>query len=281
MTFSNFSLAAQQKFFQTSIISIISTLSKLIIIIALYLVNILNIFSATLAFTFSNFIAYIFSIKFLPFTFISSKQEKGDLKKLLSFSAFLGVSKIFSATASKVDALMLIPLSNSYEAGIYSGAYKIAFLYFLLSGSFSSVIAPRLSAFNTYKQASGYLKKTILFVILIILSMIILYIIAPWFIPFILGHNYNESVPVFRLLLFPMALFVLIIPPVNLLIYTYKKPQISTFNTFVQFLLIIIGNTYFIPKYFRYGPIISLSLAYGFTLTSASIFAIYYSKKYK
>src|SRR3989338_997177 len=63
-----------------------------------------------------------------------------ELKKLLSYSLFIALSRIFSAVSGKLDALMLIPLSSAFDAGIYSAAYKIAFTYILLAGSFSTVI---------------------------------------------------------------------------------------------------------------------------------------------
>ena len=108
--------------------------------------------------------------------------------------------------------------------------------------------------------------------------MVFMYIVAPVFVPFILGDNYYQSIPVFRALLLPAALFVSTIPSVNFLLYVAKKPQISAFNTIVSLLIIFFGNLYFIPHYGRLGPVFTLTLAYGFTVISSSLFTFYYLK---
>src|SRR3989344_3556634 len=254
-------------------------------IYAQFFINNTFIFKITITLLFSlivvviaPYFSFLLSLKFIRLKIIGMKFSYKLLKKLMSYSVFIAVARIFSAVSSRFDALMLIPLSSSYEAGIYSAAYKIIFTYILLSGSFSMVIAPRLSSFSTVKQSLPYLKKVILAVIIILLTMVFMYIVAPVFVPFILGDNYYQSIPVFRALLLPAALFVSTIPSVNFLLYVAKKPQISAFNTIVSLLIIFFGNLYFIPHYGRLGPVFTLTLAYGFTVISSSLFTFYYLK---
>lgn len=281
LAFITFSLSAQKKFDKVAIINTFSTLIKFILILWLFSISQLNLFTATTVFLLSFFIALIFSLRYISVKFLKVKERKGNLKKLLSYSLYLGVSRLFSATSSKLDSLMLIPLSSSHEAGIYSGAFKIATVYIMLAGSFSMVIAPRLSSFGKLSEAVYYFKKVILVVMGILATIIFMYFIAPWFIVFVLGSQYVESVPVFRFLLLPMALFTATIPSVNFLLYFLSKPQVSTFNTFVSLLIIIFGNLVFIPAFGRFGPAITLTLAYSFTLISSCSFAIYFYRRRK
>jgi O-antigen/teichoic acid export membrane protein len=274
-------LSAQKRFREVAIVNILSTVSKAFLIISFFFLSLLNIQSAIIVFAISSYLAFFLLMRFFNFSFLKEKEEKGNLKKLLTFSLFLAFSRLFSAIGSRLDALMLIPLSSSYEAGIYSGAYKITSVYVLLAASFSAVIAPRLSGFRSMSETIIYLKKVILVVLGILLSIVALFFIASWFVVLILGKNYILSIPVFQALLLPMAFFTATIVPVNFLIYVVKKPQISTLNTFVQLVILFFGNLYLIPKYGRFGPVVTLSLVYGFTFISASFFAFYFYQKKK
>lgn len=271
-------LSAKKQFLPVSLISGFSTLVKLLLVLILFYANRFTLEMVVLSFALAPLVAFIFSLKFVKFSPPNFFLDFSLIKKLMSYSAFIGISRIFSAVSSRFDALMLIPLASAFEAGIYSAAYKIIFTYILLAGSFSMVIAPRLSAFSTLKEAAVYLKKIILGVILILFSMIIMYLVAPVFVPFVLGINYAPSVSVFRALLLPIALFVLSIPSVNFLLYVAKKPQISALNTFVQIFIIFLGNWFFIPVYGRFGPVFTLTLAYGYNLLSSVFFSFYYYK---
>ena len=271
-------LSAQKRFIPVSIISGFSTLVKLFLLASLYYLGLFSVTLVVLSFAVAPFFAFLLSLKFIKLPMAIFPIDFKLVKKLMSYSAFIGLSRIFSAISSRFDALMLIPLSSAFEAGIYSAAYKIAFTYILLSGSFSMVIAPRLSSFAGKKEALIYTKKIVLGVLLILLSVILMFFIAPVFVPFVLGNNYIESVAVFRALLFPVAIFVATIPSVNFLLYVVKKPEVSAFNTFIQIFIIFFANYYFIPLYGRFGPVYTLSLAYGYNLLSSLLFSFYYYK---
>lgn len=277
-SFSTAALSAQKKFLNVSIILIISTLIKLLLVIFLYFQEKFSLENVTAAFALAPLIAFLISLKYLNLSKFPKKFSFKLIKKLLAYSTFIAIARVLSAISSRFDALFLIPLSSAYEAGIYSAAFKIIFFYSLLAGSFSSVIAPRLAGFKTTLESLSYLKKITMVVFMMIASLLILYLIAPILIPAVLGIKYLDSVGVFRALLLPTGLFILTIPTVNFLLYVAKKPQITAFNTLIQFILLLIGNIYFIPKFGRFGPVITLTLAYAFTCISSLLFTFYYIK---
>lgn len=278
LAYSSASLSAQKKFSKVSLIIITSTLFKLGLMLILFIADKFSLANVTASFALAPLIAFSFSLKFINLSYFKKKFNFHLIRKLLSYSAFIAAARVLSAISSRFDALMLIPLSSAYDAGIYSAAYKIVFTYILFAGSFSTVISPRLSAFRTVKESFPYLKKVIIVVLLMHFSMIIMYFLAPAIVPFILGSKYLPSISVFRGLLLPAALFVATIPTVNFLLFVVKKPQVSAFNTLVQFLVIILGNFYFIPKFGSFGPIYTLTISYGFTLISTIYFSWYFIK---
>ncbi len=281
LSFINYVLSAQKKFAPVALLSFLSTFIKLLFVVLFSLFNKLDLFFAVFIFAFSAYPVILLSSKLLSFGFLKQKEKKGNLKKLLSFSAYLALSRLFSAIAGRLDILMLVPFASAYEGGIYSGAYKIASIYILLSGSFGMVIAPRLSGFPMRSQALAYLKKVILATIGILFSLLAVFFVSDPLVIFVLGSQYYQSVPVFRLLLVPMAFFVMTIPPVNYLIYSLKKPQISTLNTVIQLLIISSLNYLLIPRFGSYGAVFSLGVAYFITFILASGFACYFHHKTK
>ena len=254
---------------------------KLVLVLILYYLHRFTLNSVTFSFILAPFFAFLVGKKFIPLVLTKNGFSFALLKKLLSYSLLVALARFFSAISSRFDALMLIPLSSSFEAGIYSAANKIIYTYVVLSGSFSMVIAPRLSSFKDLSQSIAYLKKIILVVVFILISMAVMYLIAPFFVVFVLGRNYYQSVVVFRALLLPMAFFVSTIPTVNFLLYVLKKPVVSALNTFIQLPIIFFGNLYFIPVFGRLGPVFSLTIAYSVTFFSSVIFTFYFLNKVK
>ena len=277
--FSTSLFAARKDFLPVAVVGVSSTLIKLLFLVILFYLNFFTLPLVVSSFIGAVYIAFIICLPHLKIPVFREKFSLGKLKKLLSYSVYIALSRIFSAVSGRLDALMLIPLSSAFEAGIYSAAYKIAFTYILLSGSFSMVIAPRLSAFPGLGQALPYLKKIILVVCLILATMIVMYFIAPAFVIIIFGSRYAPSAEVFRALLLPMALFVATIAPVNILLYVLKKPQILTANSLLSLILVIFGNLIFIPRAGRFGPVYTLTLSYGFTLVISTVFTFYFWKR--
>lgn len=278
LTFITSLLTAEKKFSRLAIVMAISTVVKLLLVIIFFSLHRLDLKLAVTIFAAAPLMSLAYYLINHPPHFLSATFSINNLRKLLSFSIFLGLARIFSAVSGRLDALMIIPLSSSFTAGIYQGAFKFASLYILLAGSFSQVIAPRLASIGRTDVLS-YLKKIIGVVVGLWITMIITYFIAPILVVFTLGEQYRLSVPVFQQLLLPMALFIGTIPSVNYLIYALKKPFVSTINTLVQLVIVFTGNLYFIPKYGSLGPVRTLTVAYALTLLIATYFAIYYHRK--
>ena len=110
-------------------------------------------------------------------------------------------------------------------------------------------------------------------------TLAVAYFLAPWLIVFVLGKSFSPSISVFRALLLPTFLFIASIAPVSFLLYSLGKPQISTINSFISFIIVVLGNFVFIPRFGRFGPIFSLTFAYGFSLISVIFFSIYYYRR--
>ena len=213
------------------------------------------------------------------FEFLRFAPNWKDLKKLVSFSKFLGAARSLTAIAGKLDVLLLVSLAGPAEAGIYAIAAKIIAIYPLLSGSFSSVIAPRLSSINQYFELKKFVWKVIMGTLFFISTIFFMIAISDPFIR-IFFPNIVPAIPVFRLLLVAMIFFVGSVPSVSIAVYYLKKPWILTVNSVFQVAIVWFGNVLLIPILGRFAPAYVSIAAFGLTWFTTSVLSLIYLKKH-
>jgi len=282
LNFSLYALSARQKFISAAFFTAINGVLRVFLLLVLLfagfvsLRNVLWIQSVTLV------LLAILGFVMLNPVFLKAKFRFSHVIKLLGFSSYLGVARTLTALSGKLDTLMLISLTNSTQAGIYSTASRLISIYPLFSGSFTTVIAPRLALIKDQEQLRKFISKVILGTLGLVLSIIALIIFAEPFMIVLFGEKAIPAVAVFRVLLVSMIFFVGSIPAVSLAVYYLKLPKILTINSVLQVIIVIIGNLYFIPKYGKLGPSYSLVISYGLTFVFTTYLSYYYlNKKHK
>lgn len=277
--FCQYALSARQKFISVAFLSSFGGFIRLLLLIVVLLISTLTLANTIYVHTASVFLLMSVSLLLLKLDFFKEKITKQDLKKLISFSYLLGIARGLTALASRLDVLMIVALRGPSEAGIYAIASRVIALYPLLSGSFSTVIAPRLSSSSDKKQLTDFMWKVIIGTLGLITTVVFLIIIAQPFMIVLFGEKGETAVSVFRLLLTSMIFFVASIPAVSLSVYFLKKPHILTINSILQLMVVVIGNLIFIPLFGKFGAAYSLILAYSITLFLTSFLTYYYFKK--
>lgn len=275
-----YALLARQKFIESSIFTGLGALLRLVFLIILIITSLVSLKNVIWAQSLSLIVLSLVGIFLIKLEFLSVKITRGDLNKLLSFSKYLGIARGLTAVAGKIDVLMIISLANSVEAGIYSLASRVTSIYPLLSGSFSTVLAPKIATLKNTSELKQFFVKVSIATIGLILSIIILIVIAEPFMFYLFGAEKGlPTVSVFRLLLVSMIFFVASIPSVSLAIYYLKKPFILSINSILQLIIVIVGNFILIPKFGREGAAYSLIVAYSVTLVLTSYMSFYYLRK--
>ncbi len=274
-----YSLSALQKFLHASIISSCGGILRfvvLILLLPLSLVTLTNVIWAQLV---AYILLAIIALLFIGLHFLHTKVSIESLKKLLHFTFYLGTARSITAIANRLDVLMLIAYTNSIETGIYATASRVISIYPLLSGSFTTVVAPKLSTISEVSVLRKFMIKVIIVTLAMISTIIVLILIAYPFMTILFGVKTAPAVGVFQILLLSMIFFVASIPAVSLAIYYLKKPHILTVNSILQLFIVILGNLIFIPIYGKFGPAYSLLLAYSVTFFLTSYLSFYYYKK--
>lgn len=274
VNFISYSLSARKKFTSVALLTTFGSLLRLLLLLGIVLITIVTLDNSVVAQTASLVLILAISIFFINFNFLTCTVKKADINKLMRFAYLLGIARMFTAIAYRLDVLMLISLKNATEAGIYSTASRVISVYPLLAGSFLSVIAPKISTISGLAQLKKYLKKIILATSGLILTIFIMIIFAYPFITLLFGEKTASAVPVFQLLLISMIFFVASVPAVAIAVFYLKKPFILTWNSLIQLGIVIIGNLLFIPPLGKFGPAFSLIIAYGLTLIITVIMTI-------
>lgn len=277
--FFQYVFSAQEQFIKVAFGSILGGLLRLIFLALLFFTSLVALTNVLWMQNISFFILLIIAFGLITPRFLAAKATMVDLKKLISFTSYIGIARALTAVVGKIDVLMLIALRSPSEAGIYAIAAKIISVYPLFSGSFTTVIAPKIASINNHQELKKYLSKVIIATTGLIVSILIFIAIASPFMTTLFGEKSRASIPILRLLLVSMIFFVGSIPAVSLTIYYLRKPQILTVNSILQLIIVVVGNFYFIPTFGSFGPAISLIAAYGITLLTTSYLSFYYLKK--
>lgn len=269
LTITNFFIfvfSARQKFLFTASITAGGGLFRLLFFIVLFVLASVTLPNVIWIQTIGFLGSAIMSLFLVGPGFLTEKMVKEDLRKLVSFSSFIGIARALTAVVGRVDVLMLIALTTPYETGVYATASRIIAVYPLFAGSFLSVIAPKVTLIRSSHELAAFIKKVIIATAGIISSIVILILIAHPFLRILFGEKALAAVGVFRLLLVSMIFFVASVPAVAVAIYYLKKPYILTLASMMQIIIVIIGNMILIPLFGRFGAAYSLILAYSLSL---------------
>jgi O-antigen/teichoic acid export membrane protein len=216
-----------------------------------------EVFGAYFAATIVSLVVIAFMIRL---DFLKSRPDKQVYKKLLKFSGWLGVNRVISSISGRLDVQMLAALAGATQTGFYSIPSRLAFFIPVLAGSFTSVLAPRLSSFGDKEKEIRYVKKATLAVLPISIGIVVWIALAKPFIVILFGQKYLPAVPVFQALAAAMIPFLFTVPSVSAIIYAIKKPIYIGIFAFFQLAAIFLLNLYFIPRMGALGPTVTLGI---------------------
>lgn len=270
VNFSLFTLMARVRFWSASAFSAVNGVIRFGTVGLLLLLGSLDLHSTIWGMTISFFVLAFIGLFLAGTEFLRYPVDKKDMKQLLSFSVFLALARGLTAIASKLDVLMIVSLVGPSQAGIYALASRVSSIYSLFSGSFSTVVAPRVAAFTDKDELLQFMKLILLSTLGLIGTVFIPLIFAELFMTLLFADKGLLSAPVFRVLLIGQMFFVGSIPAVTLALYHLHKPYILTINSVLQLLTVVILNYFFIPKFGAIGAAYSLVIAYALSLALTS-----------
>lgn len=272
-------LQAEKKFFPSILVTGSIGIVRPLVAGVLILLGGLTLSSALLSYALGAAASIFVGFAFVGIGFLFAKATKEIYFRLVKFSGWLGVNRIISGVAGRLDIQMLAAMVGATATGLYSIPSRLTSFVTVLSSSFSAALAPRLASFGDKKEEKKYIAKASLATGGIILAIICWIVVAKPFILLLFGQKYLEAVPIFQALTASMIPFVLAAVPSTAIIYSIKKPVFIGAFSIYQLAAIFSLNLFLIPKFGVFGPIITFAVVNSIlaVYTWAIVYKYYWS----
>lgn len=174
---------------------------------------------------------------------------------------------------NKIDIIMIEKMIGSTEVGYYSGATKFIYPFMFISGAFMTAIFPKLAKHSEEKDKFKSIQNLALYYlggIGIVLSTS-LYFGADLIFQLFFVDKYDDSIPVFKVLVWYLAIVFIYGPISNSLVAKNKVVFLVYLNLFMIVLNVLL-NFFLIPVYGAKGAAIATIICEVLILVSAGIY---------
>ncbi len=203
---------------------------------------------------------------------IQLKHSWEFIRQGLLFTVLMAANVIYS----KIDIIMLEKLMGSAEVGYYSGATRFIYPFMFVSTAFMTAVFPALAKHATDRETSAKIQSTglvVLGTIGIILSSS-LYLSAEVIFNLFFGHKYDASIPVFKVLVWFLAIVFIYGTITNNLVAKNKINFLVIMNC-IMILLNIGINFFLIPDFGALGAAYTTIICEMLVLISAGAYYLY------
>ncbi|MHA1251267.1 MAG: lipopolysaccharide biosynthesis protein [Candidatus Helarchaeota archaeon] len=235
---------------------------NLYIFLILFFLFILKIFSAlnllnsVLVFSFTPYIVLLISSFFIKFNFFKKKNKKKiPYKKILFFNIYIIISNICSMFFNRIDIFYLNFFLSPIFVGYYSVSFQIANIITIITNSLTFILLPKISSLKDLDMIRSSYKKILIYCSILYLFIIPIIFLAPFLIQLVYTKVYNDSIPIFQILILSIGTS-LIINPLSTILYRINQPKVLMIIIIIELLLILILEPFFIIIFQIYGVVL-------------------------
>lgn len=174
---------------------------------------------------------------------------------------------------NKIDIIMLEKMIGSTEVGYYSGATKFIYPFMFISGAFMTAIFPKLAKHSEEMDKFRSIQNLALYYlggIGIVLSTS-LYLGADLIFQLFFVDKYDDSIPVFKILVWYLAI-VFIYGPISNSLVAKNKVVFLVYLNLIMIVLNVAINFFLIPVYGAKGAAMATIICEILILVSATIY---------
>ena len=274
---STHAIQSYQKFWIWNFLNIGTNGLRLLAIIALSLFSILNLPQVLITYITLPFLGFFISLIFLP-NYLTAKNERSVASELLNYSKWVAVVGLLTATAFRLDTFLSARFLTVAQVGIYSVAAQVTTVAPQLIFALATVVAPKLSSFDTRDKVIAYLKKLQLLTLGMSLVGFLLLPIGIFLLPQIYGADYEASIPPFIILFIAQIVFLLALPAQQAIFYYFAKPKFFNVIALGQLSIMGVGGWFLISSFGVLGAAITVLLSNIFSFLISSIWVLYQFK---
>lgn len=201
-----------------------------------------------------------------PVVFLTVRRTMGlprpsaTLREMLVFMAPLAVMSAITIGNMRVSNFMLKTLASPEAVANYELAYQIGFVFPLLTGALITVLLPRVSAMESREELQGYRTRLLRMYPIVLPLTLAGMVVGPWFIALVFGAKYAASLAIIRILIIGFGIHI-VTHPLSLVFYAVSRPVYLTAIYLVQFVVIVVLNYFFIPRWGGMGAALSVLIA--------------------
>ncbi|MCX6247521.1 MAG: polysaccharide biosynthesis C-terminal domain-containing protein [Bacteroidetes bacterium] len=269
----------KQEILRANILNAGPTVVNLVFVILLVGILKLSVLGAFLALLLGNICMFIFVFYVIRKSYhITWKYHEGIMKSMVKLGVVFALSMFIMQLNYRIDILLLKKMSTLEQIGLYTLATQIAEQVMHVPYAIEVIVMTR-SAGATDEQASNRTVASIMrvsFLISIVFCSMI-YLLAPFLIPLVFGHDFTGSIPMIRWIL-PGILMLTVFRILNSRLAGMGKPQVAIYAFIPALILNLILNIFWIPRYGAMGSVWATNASYGM---GCVIFLFAYSWKVK
>ncbi len=170
----------------------------------------------------------------------------GFIRHGFLFTILMAANVIYS----KIDIIMLEKMIGSVEVGYYSGATKFIYPFMFISGAFMTAIFPKLAKHSEEKDKFRNIQNMALYYLggIGVFLSISLYLGADIIFQLFFGDKYDNSIPIFKVLVWFLAIVFIYGPISNSLVARNRIKFLAYLNLFMIILNVVL-NFILIPDY--------------------------------
>lgn len=174
---------------------------------------------------------------------------------------------------NKIDIIMLEKMIGSTEVGYYSGATKFIYPFMFISGAFMTAIFPKLAKHSEENDKFKIIQNLALYYLggIGVLLSTSLFLGADMIFQLFFGDKYDESIPVFKVLVWYLTI-VFIYGPISNSLVAKNKVVFLVYLNLIMIVLNVVMNFFLIPVYGAKGAAMATIICEILILISAVIY---------
>jgi len=196
-------------------------------------------------------------------------ESVGFIRHGFLFTILMAANVIYN----KIDIIMLEKMTGSVEVGYYSGATKFIYPFMFISGAFMTAIFPKLAKHSAEKDKFRNI-QTLAIYSLGGIGMVLsasLYLGGDIIFELFFGNKYNNSIPVFEVLVWYLAI-VFIYGPISNSLVAKNKVVFLVYLNLIMIMLNVLLNFFLIPEYGAKGAAMATIVCEILILVSAFVY---------
>lgn len=222
-----------------------------------------SVYGALLSLFLANVVVAVFSLSYLFKTYqIRLSADKEMMWSLAKMGLAYAVAVVVMQLNYRVDILLLQELSTMKEVGFYSLGVAISDKLWQLPSAIGLVVMSRTANVeDTFKLDRDVAKLMRLSFLIVLIAAFVLWLVIPYLLPFIYGQRFTPSIPIVRLMLPGIIMFVI----VRILSGRFAgagQPKLLILLFVPTLLVNVILNVIWIPSYGGLGAAMATNVSY-------------------